>query len=317
MENQEINFPYFYEKMKTEGFLYLPAECRALNCAPVFEEKNGSYMLKLTDGSEWLTEVPSLSITDIYESCKRRFDSENMKKILQKYVIDWQKAAWKEKKEQTMLAGLMEEFPEDKIFRRLIPGDRDRIRWKTYPGRFLGRAYLTYAVLLGEEEQKGKIRTIVITNAIQKKWNRKETALYEISGKNTETLFPYHFEEVRTPEGKQAYVISNEQRYFGVGTVLYQEGPLKELSMKLKEDLFVFPLSVHEAAVFPAEGPLREQDIRHLLKRLSPFEGDAWYYKRNLNKIAFTKTERIGQEAALKQSLPDAAERRMKDGAIR
>lgn len=316
MENKNTNLRNFYEKMKIQGILYLPAECRTLKCYPVFEEKDGEYRMKLTDDSEWLTEVPCLNIADVYECCEKSFDTEEIKNILKSYVSDWQQAAQEENKEQIRLAELMEEFPKEKIFWRLVPANENIERCKLYPGRICGTGYLVYAVLL-DGERKGRIRAAAITNAMITKWGRKEPALYETAERNTQTLFPYDFEEFKTSEKNQAFIIGNEQHYFGLGTLLYREGPLKELAMELKKDVLVYPLSVHEAVAFPADGGIEKRDILRLLKELSPFDGEVWYYNRNLNKIAFTEGERAEYEAVLKHGLLDAAERRIMDGIIR
>ena len=150
------------------------------------------------------------------------------------------------------------------------------------------------------------------------KWGVTEQTLFAAAEKNTPGLFPYDIRELSGLPGANAYIVTNESRCFGLSAALYKEGPLKELSMNTGGDYYVFPLSVHEAAAFPVSGLLQEAELSALAGEISPYGREVWYYRKECGRIAFTKEERFLQEAALKNGVPDAADkRRGMDGAFR
>ncbi|MBO5523281.1 MAG: hypothetical protein J5986_06345 [Roseburia sp.] len=146
---------------------------------------------------------------------------------------------------------------------------------------------MLYGVCLLKDKQ---VKVMAVTWELMEKWQVREEILYQAAGKAMAELFPYEILDICHPMGGDFYIVSSKQHCFGLGTLLYEESPLKELAEQKEEDLFVFPLSVHEAAVFPVSGWQQEM-LGELEGEISPFGNELWYYSRNLKKLAFTKKE--------------------------
>ena len=75
---------------------------------------------------------------------------------------------------------------------------------------------------------------------------------------------------------------------------MYEDGPLKDLGNQLNQDLYILPLSVHEAVIFPYK-EWKENEICEIAEQMSAFGGFVWRYSLKLNKIAFSEknVERI------------------------
>ena len=78
---------------------------------------------------------------------------------------------------------------------------------------------------------------------------------------------------------------------------------------QLNQDLYILPLSVHEAVVFPYK-KWQEKEIQDISEQMPVFSGTIWRYSLKLNKIAFSKKTWEKYMAALKYGFMDAADRR-------
>lgn len=302
-----LTFSEFVEHVNAEGYLCLPARYQAgyqlkTECA------DGEYRLMLAGEKESLDKLPYLNLKDTYERCGRRFDIPVFCRILEEYTSAYasayEEALMEDQKEQRMYAGLIQEFPKRRICFLLVPY-REDIR-KSHPGRRYGDVFMLYAVLMEDEVVQ------LITDALMNKWGVTEQELRDTAEKNMPALFPYDYEKIRLVGGEDVFVISSMTRWFGLGTVLYEDGPLKELAMTGKSDYIIFPLSVHEAVAFP-EGMIEEKELYRIAEEISPYKG-VWHYSRVLNRTAFTGEERMEQEMILKQGIVDAGERRLMNG---
>lgn len=90
---------------------------------------------------------------------------------------------------------------------------------------------------------------------------------------------------------------------------MYEDGPLKDLGNQLNQDLYILPLSVHEAVIFPYK-EWKENEICEIAEQMSAFGGFVWRYSLKLNKIAFSEKTWKEYTAALKYGIMDAADRR-------
>lgn len=305
-----LTFSEFVEHVKAEGNLCLPAKYQTEHRLKT-EYAEGEYRIVLAGEKESLEKLPYLDLKDTYERCKRRFDILIFSRILGEYICAYEDALRADQKEQHMYARLMQEFPEQRICFLLIPYQED-IREK-HPGRRYGDTFMLYAVLMEEEKNRtNSMRMQLITDELADKWDVTEQELYDAAGKNMPTLFPYDYEKISLAGGNTAFAVSSSVRCFGLGTVLYEDGPLKELAMAGKGDYIIFPLSVHEAVVFP-ESVIEEKDLCQIAEEISPYKS-IWHYSKKLNRIAFTEDEHLKHKMILKQGIVDAGERRVMNG---
>lgn len=305
-----LTYLEFVEHVKTEGNLCLPAKYQAGHRLKT-EFADGEYRIMLAGEKKSLDKLPYLNMKDTYERCGRRFHIPVFRRILEEYASAYEEALMADQKEQYMYARLMLEYPEQRICFLLIPY-REDIR-RNHPGKRYGDVFMLYAVLLeAEEDRTNSMRMQLITDELMNKWGVTEQELYDAAERNMPALFPYDYEKIGLAGGEEVFVVSSMTRWLGLGTVLYEDGPLKELAMAEKSDYIIFPLSVHEAVVFP-EGTIEEKELCRIAEEISPYKG-IWHYSRTLNRTAFTDEERMEQEMILKHGIVDAGERRLMNG---
>lgn len=335
MNLEDKDFEKFIEQIQIEGFLCLPAVCTEKNYQLEFFERKGSFRMQFADQKVHLTEMPYLELYSLYTWCGRKFNTALLSKIFYSYAKEYEKALITDQKEQELFAGILNEFPEQCILSVLLPLSVLEGRGNDYPGRRLGNVMHMYALLLEAESdireswdcQKSVIgetapaddarRIVLVTKQMMDKWGIGEGELLNAGNKNTISLFPYDLKKIEVLSEEDIFIVSNTSRFLGLGTLLCEEGPLKELSINIKSDFWVLPLSVHEAAVFSVEGMIAERQLEDIAEMVSPFGKQIWRYNSKLNRIAFTKEERASQELLLKPGLLDAAEGRMMNGTNR
>lgn len=276
----------FAERLKTEGFLYLPAAYAANSQSLLIEERKNGWTVGLRDEKDHLFPMPCLNLEEMYLKCGGKIDTQILRTLFAEYVQQYEKAESEEQEEGEKLAEIMGHFPDNKLMTLLLP-DRDNMWEKNFPGRHIGNTYMLYGVCLLKEKQ---VKVMAVTWELMEKWQVREEILYQAVGKAMSELFPYEIQDSHHLMGGDFYIVGSKQHCFGLGTLLYEESPLKELAEQKKDDLFVFPLSVHEAAVFPASGWQREM-LGELAGEISPFGNELWYYSRDLKQLAFTEKE--------------------------
>lgn len=276
----------------------------------------GTYRMHFLDGREHVKELPYIDVDDLYEACGGRFVTSIVCEYLKDFIERYEEALENEAMELEQMQFLVKDFPAQRIFMAMVPYQRGKS--ECFPGRICGNAYMIYGMMMDYgKKQEDYMQSMIITQELMKKWQKNETDLFEAALKDMPGFFPYSIERVRGILGMDGYVISTEQGCFGTGTLFYEEGPLKDLALELSSNLYVIPLSVHEAAVFPETYWVPESEWESLAKEVSPFGEEVWYYDRILNNLAFTKRERIDQELKLKDGILDVVERRELDANIR
>lgn len=276
----------FAEMLKKEGFLYLPAIYAANSQSLLIEERENGWTVRLRDDKDHLFPMPYLKLEEMYLKCDEKIDTQILRTLFAEYVNQYEKAEAKEQEEGERLAEIMEHFPDNKLIVVLVPCGNDK--WEeSFPGRHMGNTYMLYGVCLSKEKQ---VKVMTVTWELMEKWQVREEILYQAAGKGMAALFPYKILDIYHPMGGDFYIVGSKQHCFGLGTLLYEESPLKELAEQKEDDLFVFPLSVHEAAVFPVSG-WRKEILRELAGEISPFGNELWYYSRGLKRLAFTEKE--------------------------
>lgn len=335
MNLEDEDLKKFIEQIQIEGFLCLPAICTEKNYSLEFCEVKGSFRLQFADQKLHLTEMPYLDLYSLYTWCGRKFNTARLSRIFCSYAKEYEKALITEQKEQDLFAGILNDFPEKCILSVLLPLSAIEGRENNYPGNRCGNAVHMYALLLEADDerceswncQKAAVdeaspaddlrRIVLVTKQMMDRWGISEGELLCAGNKNTISLFPYDLKKIEVLSEEDIFIISNTSRFLGLGTLLCEEGPLKELCINIKSDFWVLPLSVHEAAVFSVKGMITERQLEDIAEIISPFGKQIWRYNSKLNRIAFTKEERVSQELLLKPGLLDAAEGRMMNGTNR
>lgn len=314
-QEKEDAFGIFAEEMKTKAVLCLPASyadgCMDGRYSLEYKLAAGRYRMQFSDGREHISEMPYLDVVTIFEACNGRFDTKKVRDYLKNYINLYETAVRKEEKEQKRLANLMKIFPSEWIVTMLIPSETGMK--ERFVGREYRNAFQIYSVMVeeGMDSDSGceRILTSVVTPYLMGKWEVSEKELFEAARRHMPRLFPYEIEKIQV-SGIEAYIVGTAKCSFGTGTLFYQEGPLKEIAAEVSSDLYLFPLSVHEVAVFPENGFFPEMEIITMADKVSPFGGGIWYYNRSLNQLAFSKEERYAQKMQMKDGIMDAAERR-------
>ena len=306
MKKRQIGYKEFMQQVKVKGSLYMPMIDGKNERYPLIVSKGNGERIRTYDGITHFSDMPELDMQEVYERCGQVFDEMILKKILAEYTKEYIKQAELDKKEQELLMRVMSKVPEEQICGVLIP-EQTGIKVEKYAVRKLESAYLIYVVIL--EEDAERIKLSAVTNAMLECWKIKEEELHRISLLNMPKHLFYEISKLYSQGEKDIYLIKGEKNYFGLTTLLYEEGPLKDLGNQLKQDLYILPLSVHEAVIFPYK-EWQDEEIQKICALMPGFKGFIWRYSQKLNKIAFSKKTWKEYTAALKYGVMDAADRR-------
>ena len=307
MNRKRISYREFIEQIKVKGNLYMPVIEGKNKMYPLIVMENHGEKIRTSDGRMHLSKMPELDMWVVYERCGQAFDEVTLKNMLAEYTEEYTRQAELDKKEQELLMCVMSKVPKEQICCVLIPEKIGKDVLKTYAGRKMESVYLVYAVIL--EEEPKRIKLSAITNEMLEYWNIKEEELHRISLSNMPKHLLYEISELYSQTGVDVYLVKGEKNYFGLTTLLYENGPLKDLGNQLNQDLYILPLSVHEAVIFPYK-EWKENEICEIAEQMSAFGGFVWHYSLKLNKIAFSEKTWKEYTAALKYGIMDAADRR-------
>lgn len=275
----------FKKRIETELFLYLP-------------ENHLSISMNITEEQLYA----------VFELCQHRFDG---KKIAEYLLADSERRMQeeiKEKENYRQLAEKLKVFPKKQIFFTVCKKDNISLVKTGRPCRVYENIGFLYHILLQKDAER--IETVAFTNQMCIRWDVREEELYLAGIEHMPKLFPYVISEKQALHGTYFWISSIS---FGLSTLFYEENPLKEIAGRTMQDLWVVPLSIHEAAVFPVES-ICERQLENLLAEGNYFD-TVWFYNRKAKQIAINQQERRKIEMLMKMGIQDAAERIMeKDG---
>ena len=123
--------------------------------------------------------------------------------------------------------------------------------------------------------------TITICERDRKKWGITLEKLHEVALVNTINLLPSVFQTIEqiiddiakeenlpSPCEKETkermYVLTNEEKYLGAGTILYP-GVLRKVYERLGVEFFVLPSSTHEVIIMPDIGSVNAPNLQSLV----------------------------------------------------
>lgn len=311
---RQLSLTEFKSHIEIEGFLYLPEEYQKKGYRLKVDEKNRIFMGRDVDDAAG--RMPTLELMQMYESCGRQFGGIRCGQMISAYVQEYRDAEKADKKEKAYLLNLLDEFPEKEILYKFYPAEKNQKFYSTYPGRIRGKVLMLYMLCISGKEDEMKY--CLITNEMLEHWGRREEDLFRAAADNMPKRYPYELTKKELLSGDWLYFITEPMGCRGFETVLYENGPLKEICvLEKREELELFPLSANTAVAF-SESMLA--DIREVLKTAGdvfPYGEDILYYNHKLNEVAFDRSERNEQQEMLCGSIMDAAERRNNIEVIR
>ena len=258
MEEEKMNFEEFKEKIRAD-LSNLFSEGTKIQIKKIVKNNNVSYTGLLVEASE-NNIAPVIYLEPFYEDyeygkpldgiieeiCKvYRANRVDTKRDM-KWFLDWNSV-------------------KKGIGLKLINYEGNRQLLEDVPHRQFLDLAIVYEYVIKEENEP--IGTILLHNHHMQLWGVNEDALYSCACENYQTLMPVTIRSMvdvlsdvigkfgigeLPDDDSEMYVISNEMMVHGAGNLLF----LKEYEEKaeiLKRDLYIFPSSLHEIIVLPAE----------------------------------------------------------------
>ena len=131
-----------------------------------------------------------------------------------------------------------------------------------------------------ENEEFGN-GSILVREEHRKLWRVSKELLYEYARENTFRLRPFELksmeeliEDMVEPEEKKLlkeipmYVLSNQKRVFGAAGLLYDR-VLSDAGVRLEDDFYVLPSSVHEVILVPDHVAGSEKELRTMVHEVN------------------------------------------------
>lgn len=202
----------------------------------------------------------------------------------------------------------------DSIIFQLVNTNQNKELLDEVPHReYLDLSIIYRSVICSNEN--GEIASSIIKNPLAEKLGLSEEDLFRFAAENTRRLLPpviYNMNdfiirqaaEVGVPKdvidemikdfenAPKMYIITNKSHINGAASMLY-EGKLHEIAESLGTDLYIFPSSIHEVIVIPADGidPLEHSGMVSEINRTSlmPEErlsNNVYLYDKDLRKVS-------------------------------
>lgn len=265
-------------------------------------KNNGRIRRGLTFVEKGINVSPTIYLEEYYERFVRGGNVEMIaEQILQLYKSvrvhhSWEPECVKEY-----------ESVKDHIIFRLINGKANEYLLNEVPHLpFLDLAIVFY-VLVELDDEGERMATMMIKNEHLEWWGKSAEELFQISLQNAEMLLPSELTSMLvvieelvpvwerpevTEEDDYMYVLTNNRRSFGAGTILYPER-LKAIGMYLKESFYVLPSSVHEVIILPESRAIEKDELQQIVYEINhtqvPDEeilsDNVYYYDIKENKL--------------------------------
>ena len=168
---------------------------------------------------------------------------------------------------------------KERIFCKLINRELNKELLNEVPNIL----YLDLAVVFAcavENEEFGN-GSILVREEHRKLWRVSKELLYEYARENTFRLRPFELksmeeliEDMVEPEEKKLlkeipmYVLSNQKRVFGAAGLLYDR-VLSDAGVRLEDDFYVLPSSVHEVILVPDHVAGSEKELRTMVHEVN------------------------------------------------
>lgn len=256
---------------------------------------------------------PTIYINDMYETYLK---TEDLQEVLQSAAQTMEKAF----DEVSVVGNLDFDSAKDNIVFQVINTMQNEEMLKDMPHREFQDLSIIYRWIVKMDEQG--IQSSVVRNNFANQLGMTEEQLFKCAVENTRRILPPTvksmndvMKEMFMADGmpvkiaemmidevsadKMMWVISNDKRINGAGSMLYEDN-LHKLAMKLETDLYILPSSIHECiavstdmgdpyelAAMVNEINMGEVDIS---ERLS---NNVYYYDREARKITLVTDTNI------------------------
>lgn len=299
----------FAKYLESVSILYMPEKYQKEYSLKLEQGQTGTEcILKLEDKQEHLMSMPGMDVKKLYQW---QDDKSALQEAVRDYILEYEKVLDEEKKLKESLKTLSMSFPKERVFFTLLPvGRYERFKHlEKCPVKVKDDVVFLYSLYLGEEN--GTLKTCRIDNELMDKWGMDSAALHKAAVQCMPGLFPYEVCEIKSFNQPIAYAISGRFHMYGLSSIFYPDGPLKEIASEQKSDLYVIPLSVHEGIVVPKGRWISEDKLHAMLKPYNIFSHNIYYYDWKTGELAMNEAERAELLARKKNGILDAADKNM------
>ncbi len=254
-----------YEQFKTmvlEHFHeYFPAEYRDVEIVETKTQKANRTLDGLAVKAPNSNVAPVIYIDDMYRDYKA---GQTCRGVMNDYAEAVVHSFKRAKKVAYITQDMQKDSMKDNIVFRLVNTAANAEMLEEMPHR----EWLDLSIIykwLNRVDDEG-MATVAITDSLARMLEFDEEMLYKLAYENTKRLLPPTIEsmsdlleelscgELSAREmsiGIPIFVITNSEKNFGAVSMLYTER-IDELAMKLEDDLYILPSSIHEVIAVPA-----------------------------------------------------------------
>jgi hypothetical protein len=240
------------------------------------EKNNGVVMdaLQFTNTQYPYAPQPIIYMNHLYD---RWIDlDENYELVLEQLM---ENKAWE--KQYASFGAIIQEFPEDKIFMRVVNLERNQNLIGKVPCMQEENLLITYRVLASKDEQG--IASFLIDEKLRNQYGISLEQLHKIAMENTPKLFPLKFNSLENfifqndqesrskiklenaEEKEQLFYLTNEEKLNGA-SVLFYPGVREALEEAFPEGYYVLPSSIHEVLIASTSIGLEEDELSEMVQ---------------------------------------------------
>ena len=95
--------------------------------------------------------------------------------------------------------------------------------------------------------------------------------MVDIRKKKCQKYVREEIEKMKYDDKIDMYVLTNEKRINGAGTMFY-DGLLKKFADKIEKDLIIIPSSVHEVILIPKDNEISDEEINEMIGEVNENE---------------------------------------------
>lgn len=155
-----------------------------------------------------------------------------------------------------------------KIFYRLLNYDKNLELLKKVPHVLYEDFAVVYFIL--EKKENDVMSPVFVDRKKMEEWNLTGELLEQYAKENTPNVFPAKIEAMsgfpeHTPEDEPAFLLSNEQQFYGAAVVLYH-GVLDQFAHKYGWNLYLLPTSIHEFVILFDRGQYLQEELLQIVR---------------------------------------------------
>ncbi len=272
----------FQEKVKDGILAFMPDEYRDASTSIFHVSKNnGQSQAGVVIKREGQDVTPTIYLEPYYtEVAGGRSEQSVLKEIAEEYV-----RAQAEGLQMTALADSIKDYDliRDKIRVQLVNKETNQERLKDCPNKEIQGTDLVavFRVQLYECEREGA--SILVTDAMMRRWDTNLESLYKTALKNTVSQAPaqiYRMEsmllgeedsvapEDMFREKQEIYILTNPQKMNGASVLLYP-GFLQTIAESSHSDFFILPSSLHEVLLIKREHGSDARELQRMVMEIN------------------------------------------------